>query len=61
MMNDREGLYVAMTSAGSISFRYNYPINGWQETITFGRYGVGGTTLAEARERLGDAKNGCGW
>jgi len=27
-----------------------------QETITFGRYGVGGITLAEARERLGEAK-----
>lgn len=49
-VNDREGLYVAVTPAGSISFRYNYSINGRQETITFGRYGVGGITLAEARE-----------
>ncbi|WP_456085610.1 Arm DNA-binding domain-containing protein [Methylomonas albis] len=55
-VNDRDGLYVAITPAGSISFRYNYSINGRQETITFGRYGVGGITLAEARERLGDAK-----
>lgn len=55
-MNDRDGLYVAVTAAGSISFRYNYSINGRQETITFGRYGVGGITLAEARERLGAAK-----
>lgn len=55
-VNDREGLYVAVTPAGSISFRYNYSINGRQETITFGRYGVGGITLAEARELLGDAK-----
>lgn len=38
-VNDREGLYVAVTPAGSISFRYNYSINGRQETITFGRYG----------------------
>jgi len=44
------------SSAGSISFRYNYSIHGRQETITFGRYGVGGITLAEARERLGEAK-----
>src|SRR5699024_11888272 len=44
-VNDREGLYVAVTPAGSISFRYNYSINGRQETITFGRYGVGGITL----------------
>lgn len=53
---DRDGLYVAVTPAGSISFRYNYSINGRQETVTFGRYGLGGITLAEARERLGEAK-----
>lgn len=55
-VNDRDGLYVAVTKAGSISFRYNYSINGRQETLTFGRYGVGGITLAEAREQLGEAK-----
>ena len=38
-VNDRDGLYVAITPAGSISFRYNYSIHGRQETITFGRYG----------------------
>lgn len=43
-VNDRDGLYVAVTAAGSISFRYNYSINGHQETITFGRYGLGGWT-----------------
>jgi len=51
-INDRDGLYVAVTPAGSISFRYNYSINGRQKIITFGRYGVGGITLAEAHERL---------
>ncbi|MEG7405136.1 tyrosine-type recombinase/integrase [Serratia marcescens] len=55
-VNDRDGLYFAITPAGSISVRYNYSLNGRQETITFGRYGVGGITLAEARERLGEAK-----
>lgn len=55
-VNDRDGLYVAVTPAGAISFRYNYSINGRQETITFGRYGTGGITLSEARERLGEAK-----
>ncbi|OEZ81795.1 putative prophage CPS-53 integrase [Janthinobacterium sp. HH104] len=55
-VNDRDGLYVAVTTAGSISFRYNYIINGRQETVIFGRYGVGGMTLAEAREKLGEAK-----
>src|SRR5574340_236375 len=52
-VNDRDGLYVAVTPAGAISFRYNYSINGRQETMTFGRYGVGGITLSEAREQLG--------
>ncbi|MDM1717455.1 tyrosine-type recombinase/integrase [Thiopseudomonas alkaliphila] len=55
-VNDRDGLYVAVTPAGTISFRYNYSLNGRQETITFGRYGIGGITLAEARERLHEAK-----
>jgi len=53
---DRDGLYVAVTPAGAASFRYNYSINGRQETLTFGRHGVGGITLAEARERLHEAK-----
>jgi integrase len=53
---DRDGLYVAVTPAGAVSFRYNYSINGRQETLTFGRHGVGGITLAEARERLHEAK-----
>jgi hypothetical protein len=53
---NRDGLYVAVTKAGSISFRYNYALNGRQETVTFGQYGVGGITLAEARERLNGAK-----
>lgn len=55
-VSDRDGLYVAVTPAGTVSFRYNYSINGRQETITFGRYGRGGITLAEAREQLGNAK-----
>ena len=53
---DRDGLYVAVTPAGAVSFRYNYSINGRQETLTFGRYGAGGITLSEARERLHEAK-----
>ncbi|WP_439787867.1 Arm DNA-binding domain-containing protein [Neptunomonas phycophila] len=35
-INDRDGLYVAVTTTGTKSFRYNYSINGCQETITFG-------------------------
>lgn len=32
-VNDRDGLYVAITPAGAISSRYNYSIHGRQETI----------------------------
>lgn len=55
-VNDRDGLYVAVSAARSISLRDNYSINGRQETIAFGRYGVGGITLAEVRELPGEAK-----
>ena len=55
-MADRDGLYVAVIPSGGISFRYNYTLNGRQETVTFGCYGSGGITLAEARERLHEAK-----
>jgi hypothetical protein len=53
---DRDGLYVAVSSAGGISFRFNYRVNGRQETLTLGRYGVGGMTLAEARAALAEAR-----
>ena len=53
---DRDGMYVAVTPTGSVSFRYNYSISGRQETLTLGKYGNGGLTLAEARESLGAAK-----
>lgn len=52
----RRPLYAAVRPAGSISFRYNYSIHGRQETVSFGRYGNDGITLAEACERLGEAK-----
>lgn len=53
---DRDGLYVAVTPAGAVSFRFNYRINGRQETLTLGKYGAGGLTLGEARDKLNDAK-----
>jgi len=53
---DRDGLYVVVTPTGTISFRYNYRLNGRQETLVLGRYGTDGITLAEARERLLAAK-----
>ncbi|MFJ2995472.1 tyrosine-type recombinase/integrase [Pandoraea sp. NPDC087047] len=35
---DRDGLYAAVLPSGTISFRYNYRINGRGETLTIGRY-----------------------
>jgi hypothetical protein len=39
---DREGLYVAVTPKWAVSFRYNYSLNGRQETLTLGLFGEGG-------------------
>jgi len=55
-VTDRDGMYVAISPTGSISFRYDYRINGRRETLTIGRYGFGGISLAAAREKLLDAK-----
>jgi integrase len=53
---DRDGMYVVIQPAGAIVFRYDYRLNGRRETLTIGRYGLGGLSLARARERLVDAK-----
>lgn len=55
-VTDRDGLYVAVQVSGSVSFRYDYRINGRRETLTIGRYGADGITLAEARDELNTAK-----
>lgn len=53
---DRDGLYVAVSPAGTITFRLDYRVNGRRETLTIGRYGPAGITLAKAREQCMDAK-----
>ena len=60
-VNDRDGLYVAITPAGSISFRYNYSIHGRQETITFDRYGLGGHSGRGSRTPRGGEEDGRRW
>lgn len=47
---DRDGMYVAVAPSGQITFRYDYRLNGRRETLTIGRYGRDGVSLAEARE-----------
>ncbi|SEQ51926.1 tyrosine-type recombinase/integrase [Basfia succiniciproducens] len=51
-VSDRDGLYVSVSVAGTVTFRYDYRINGRRETLTIGKYGADGINLAEARERL---------
>ena len=38
---DRDGLYAMVLASGVISFRFDYRINGRQETLVLGRYGTG--------------------
>lgn len=53
---DRDGMYVSVSKTGTKTFRYDYRVNGRRETLTIGRYGKYGITLAAAREKLIDAK-----
>lgn len=53
---DRDGLYVTVSPAGTLSFRYDYRLNGRRETLTIGKYGADGISLAVAREELITAK-----
>lgn len=53
---DRDGLYVAISTTGTIMFRYDYRIHGRRETLSIGKYGVDGLTLAQAREKLIEAR-----
>lgn len=55
-VSDRDGLYVAVLTSGTVSFRYDYRINGRRETLVIGQYGHDGISLAEAREELIAAK-----
>ncbi|ATC28423.1 tyrosine-type recombinase/integrase [Caulobacter vibrioides] len=47
---DRDGIYVVVSPAGSITFRLDYRINNRRETLTLGRYGRDGVSLLKARE-----------
>lgn len=53
---DRDGLYVMVLPSGTVSFRYDYRMNGRRETLTLGKYGPAGISLAEAREQCLAAK-----
>lgn len=53
---DRDGMYLVVQPSGTIVFRLDYRMNGRRETVTLGRYGAAGISLARAREKLIDAK-----
>lgn len=53
---DRDGMYVTVSPVGTVPFRYDYRLNGRRETLTIGRYGPAGISLAMDREKLLDAK-----
>lgn len=55
-VTDRDGTYVTVATAATVRFRYDYRINSRRETLTIGRYGPGGLSLAGAREKCIDAK-----
>ena len=40
-VSDRDGLYAAVLPTGTISFRYDYRLNGRRETLAIGRYDAG--------------------
>lgn len=46
-VSDRDGMYVTVSPAGTVAFRYDYRLNGRRETLTIGRYD---STLKEARQ-----------
>lgn len=55
-ITDRDGMYAVVSLVGTITFRYDYRLNSRRETLTIGRYGRAGISLAMARERLSHAR-----
>ncbi len=55
-VSDRDGLYVHVSSSGAVTFRLDYRLHGRRETLTLGKYGPSGLSLARAREAPIDAK-----
>ena len=49
-VTDRDGMYVLVRPSGTLTFQLDYRMNGRRETVTFGKYGPAGLSLARARE-----------
>ncbi len=52
---DRDGMDVTVSPTGTVTFPYDFRLNGRRENLTIGRYGPSGISLAMAREMLIDA------
>ncbi len=55
-VSDRDSMYAVVKRSGVIIFRYDYRLNGRRETLTIGRFGPDGTSLAGARELCLEAR-----
>lgn len=55
-VSDRDSMYAVVKVSGVIVFRYDYRLNGRRETLTIGRYGADGISLARAREKCLEAR-----
>lgn len=55
-ISDRDGMYAHVAPSGAITFRYDYRLHGRRETLTLGKYGPSGVSLARAREMCLDAR-----
>jgi integrase len=55
-ISDRDGIYVTVFPTGAITFRLDYRLHGRRESLTLGRYGPDGITLARARDLAMEAR-----
>jgi integrase len=55
-VTDRDGMYVHVSTSGTVTFRLDYRLHGRRETLSLGKYGPSGLSLARAREATIDAK-----
>ena len=49
---DRNNMHAVVQPSDAIMFRMDYRLNGRRKTLTLGRYGAGGLSLARARETV---------
>lgn len=49
-------MYAHVAKSGTITFRYDYRLNGRRETLVIGKYGPSGLSLAGAREKCIEAR-----